>query len=93
MERIEDDINIQNNMITIIQRINSDINTNLPSSSNEFHLYTRYNKTALTFKIFVNINLNPNTPPKKGEEPIYFLITITSSYPQAPPMLQSISPV
>ena len=93
METIEDEINLQNSMITVIQTINNDINTNLPSSSKEFHLYTRYNKTSLTFKIFVNINLSPNTPLRKGDEPIYFLITISSSYPQTPPILQCISPV
>ena len=83
----------QQYMEFLIKDILEDIDTNISKSDKRFYIYTRYDSNKVIFKIFININLNPNQAPKKNEDPIYFLITITSTYPQRPPFLQCLSPV
>ena len=84
---------IQQDKQCLMNDISEDININIRQSDNRFYIYTRYDPDKVIYKIFININLNPNEPPRKNEEPFYFLITITSKYPQRPPFLQCLSPV
>ena len=84
---------IQQYMQSLMNEILEDINKNISESDNRFYIYTRYDPKKVIYKIFININLNPNEPPRKNEEPFYFLITITSKYPQRAPFLQCLSPV
>ena len=84
---------IQQYMQSLMNEILEDINKNISESDNRFYIYTRYDPKKVIYKIFININLNPNEAPKKNEEPIYFLITITSKYPERPPFVQCLSPV
>ena len=83
----------QQYMQFLMNSISEDINKNISKSDNTFYIYTRYDPNKVIYKIFININLNPNEAPKKNEEPIYFLITITSKYPERPPFVQCLSPV